>query len=201
MPMGSAGRFFPDVRRCEASGAAGPQDADEFMKIRTYILGGIALGILIGWGWPLHLLALRESPNGRWVLAKVVCPGDAFVLGYTHSVIQKPVRDFYMIDEHYQIIQNKTIFPGTGFGLPSEAHGDETYTLLSDGSECISGMQRRIPSLLLRVERAYNNTFTFKEAQSLNLSQILGDGLMEIRIHCSNPIQYTLQVLNSYGER
>jgi hypothetical protein len=73
--------------------------------------------------------------------------------------------------------------------------------LLSDGSECISGMQRPIPSLLLRVERAYNNTFTFKEAQSLNLSQILGDGLMEMRVHRSNPIQYTLHVLNSYGER
>jgi hypothetical protein len=178
-----------------------PQDADEFMKIRFFILGGIALALLIGWGWPLHMLGLRETPNGRWIFAKVVYPGDTFGLGYTHSVKHKPVWDFYVIDERYQIIQNKTIFPGSGFGLPSEAQGEETYALLSDGSECISGMQRRIPSLVLRVESTYNNTFTFKEAQSLNLSQILGDGLMEMRIHRSNPIQYTLHVLNSYGER
>ena len=171
------------------------------MKLRISILGGIALALLIGWGWPLHLLGLREAQTGRWVFAKAVHPGDTFGLGYTHSVKHKPVWDFYMIDEHYQIIQNKTIFPGSGFGLPSEALSNETYALLSDGSECISGMQRRIPSLLLRVERAYNNTFTFKEALSLNLSQIFGDGLMEMRIHRSNPIQYTLQILNSCGER
>lgn len=171
------------------------------MKIRIFILGGIALALLIGWGWPLHLLGLREAQTGRWVFAQMVYPGDTFGLGYTHSVKHKPVWDFYSIDAHYQIIQNKTIFPGSGFGLPSETHGDETHAVLSDGNECISGMQRRIPSLLLRVERAYDNTFTFKETQSLNLSQILGDGLMEMRIHRSNPIQYTLQVLNSYGER
>jgi hypothetical protein len=170
------------------------------MKIRIFILGGIALALLIAWGWPLHMLGLREAQTGRWVFARAVSPGDTFALGYTHSVKHKPVWDFYVIDEHYQIVQDKTVFPGSGFGLPSEAHGDEIYALLSDGSECISGMQRRIPSLLLRVERAYNNTFTFKEAVSLNLSQILGDGLMDMRIHPFNPIQYTLHVLNSYGE-
>jgi hypothetical protein len=171
------------------------------MKIRIFILAGIALSLLVGWGWPLHLLGLREAQTGHWVFAKAVHPGDTFGLGYTHSVKHKPVWDFYIINEHYQIIQNKTVFPGSGFGLPSEAQGEETYALLSDGSECISGMQRLIPSLLLRVERTYNNTFTFKEALSLNLSQILGDGLMDMRIHRSNPIQYTLHVLNSYGER
>jgi hypothetical protein len=171
------------------------------MKIRIFILGGIALALLIGWGWPLHMLGLREAQTGRWVFARAVSPGDTFALGYTHSVKHKPVWDFYVIDEHYQIVQDKTVFPGSGFGLPSETHGDETYALLSDGSECISGMQRRIPFLLLRVERAYNNTFTFKKALSLNLPQILGDGLMDMRIHPSNPIQYTLHVLNSYGEQ
>ena len=170
------------------------------MKIRLPILGGIALALLIGWGWPLHVLGLQDTQHGHWVFAKAVYPGDTFALGYTHSVKHKPVSDFYVVDEHYQIIQNKTVFPGSGFGLPSEARGGETYAVLSDGSECISGMQRRIPSLVLRVESAYSNTFTFKEALPLNLSQILGDGLMDMRIHRSNPIQYTFHVLTSYGE-
>ena len=171
------------------------------MKIRFPILGGVTLALLIGWGWPVHVLGLREARTGRWVFSKAVCPGDTFVLDYTHSVKHKPVSDFYVIDEHYQIIQNKTVFPGSGFGLPSEARGSETYAVLSDGSECISGIARRIPSLVLRVERAYSNTFTFKEAPPLNLSQMLGDGLMDMRIRRSNPIQYTFHVLTSYGER
>ena len=125
----------------------------------------------------------------------------SFALGYTHSVKHKPVWDIYTVDEHYHIIEKKVIYPGSSFGLPSGAQRDEIHTLLADGNECISGMQRLIPFALLRIERAYNDIFIFREILTLNLSQILGDCVVDLRIHRSNPIQYTFQVLSSYGER
>ena len=169
------------------------------MKPKMLILGAVASALLLAWCWPLHVLALRDTRTGRWVFLRVVSPGDAFTLSYTHSVKRKPVRDFYIVGERFEIIQNKTIFPDSDYGLPSRAVGKETYTLLADGNGCISGMQRLIPSLLLRVERAYNNTFIFNETLTLNLSQKLGDCVVDMQIQNMNPIQYTFQVLKFHA--
>jgi hypothetical protein len=170
------------------------------MKLKAWILGAVASVLLVVWCWPLHVLALRDSRNSRWVFGRVVSPGDAFTLSYTHSVKRKPVRDFYIVGEHYEIIQNKTIFPDSDFGLPSGTVEKETYILLADGNGCISGMQRLIPSLLLRVERAYNNTFIFNETLTLDLSQKLGDCVVDMQILNINPLQYIFQFIKLHWE-
>ncbi|MEN6441820.1 MAG: DUF1850 domain-containing protein [Syntrophobacter sp.] len=173
---------------------------DFLMKPKALILGGIALALLVAWGWPLRILVLRDVRDGCRVFAHVVSPGDTFSLRYTHSVKQKPVWDFYRIDAHYRIMQTQTIFPDSDFGLPSLAVGTEIYTLLPDGNGCISGMRRLIPSLQLRVERAYNNILTFGEATSVNLSQKCGDSILEMRIQNMNLIQYAFRAMKFYGE-
>ena len=167
------------------------------MKARMLLCCTIASVLLIIWHWPLHVLVLRDTHDGRLVFGRVVSPGDEFSLSYTHSVKLKTVWDFYVVGEHHEIIQNKTVFPDSDFGLPSRAVGEEKYTLLPDGNGCISGMRRLIPSLLLRVERAYDNTFTFNKTVTLNLSLMLGDRLVDMRISDMNPFQYILQILRS----
>jgi hypothetical protein len=176
-------------------------NAEDLLRRKLPLLSLIALTLLLGWGWPLRVLGLRDDRSDRWIFARVVYPGNTFALGYTHSVMLKPVWDFYTVDEHYQIIQNKVVFPGSGFGLPSEARGDEIHTSLADGNECISGMRRLIPAVSVRVERAYNNTFTFGETLTIDLSQLLGDCVIDMRIHRSNPIRYTLQALGLFGDQ
>lgn len=150
--------------------------------------------------WPLRVLVLRDARGGCSVFARAVSPGDFFSLRYTHSVKQKPVWDFYMIDGRHRIIQTKTIFPDSDFGLPSLAGENETYTRLDDGNGCISGMQRLVPSLLLRVERAYNNVFTFNETTSVNLSEKRGDCILEMRIHVMTLARYAFHAMKLYGE-
>lgn len=164
------------------------------MKPKLLMCLAIASVLLIIWHWPLRVLVLCDTHSGCLVFCRAVSPGDEFSLSYTHSVKLKPVLDFYVVGEHYEIIQNKTIFPDSDYGLPSRAVGQETYTLLPDGNGCISGMRRLIPSLLLRVERAYDNTFTFNESMTLNLSRKLGDGIIDMHISDMNPFQYVFQV-------
>ena len=156
--------------------------------------------LVMMWYWPLHALVLRDTRGGSLVFGRLISPGDVFTLAYTHSVKRKTVRDFYVISERYEIVQNKTIFPDSDFGLPSRAVGQETYTLLPDGNGCISGMQRLIPSLLLRVERAYDNTFTFNETLMLNLSHNPGDCVIDMRISDMNLFQYLLQIAGACGK-
>jgi hypothetical protein len=106
------------------------------------------------------------------------------------------VWDIYRIDEHYRIIQRETIFPGTGFGLPCQTDDGETYTLRSDGNGHISNMQRLIePGLLLRIEQAYDNVFTFNESGNLNLSQTIGDGVVNLSIRHLSPLQWAVGIM------
>jgi len=165
------------------------------------LIGCLAALVLAAGGlWPLHVLGFRDLPGGRWRVTKVVAPGDAFALGYTHSVKQRPVWDYYTVDTGFRIIQTKTVFPGTGFGLPSEVGPGETHTLLPDGSDCIDGMHRPVPQLALRVERAYRNTLVFGDAAPIDLSDLAGDGVLDMRIHRSTPIQLTIHFLSAYGD-
>lgn len=156
--------------------------------------------MLLAAGWPLHVLVLKDNLGGCPAFARVVSSGDSFSLRYTHSVKRKPVWDFYVIDAHHRIIQTKTVFPDSDFGLPSLAVGSETYTLLDDGNGCISGMQRLIPSLQLRVERAYENTLTFNGTLGIDLPQKCGDCILTMRIQAMNLIQYVFQAIKFCGE-
>lgn len=182
------------------SGVAVQRALTDFMKMKLFVAGGVILLLLLACEWPLHVLALKNARDGRWVFARVVSPGDVFTLSYIHSVKRKEVKDFYVIDQEYEIIQNKTVFPDSDFGLPSRAVGTETYTLQPDGNGCISGMHRLIPSLLLRVEKAYDNTLTINETPPINLSQRLGNCVVELRVHSMNPIRYAFQATMLYGE-
>ena len=165
-----------------------------------FIAAGILLTVVAAACPTLHVLVLQDSHSGRTVFVRTVSPGDSFTLHYTHSVKHKPVWDFYVIDEHYKIMQHKTIFPDSDYGLPSHATGGETYTLLADGNGCISGMRRVIPSLMLRVERIYDNVFTFDETVTVNLSQELGDSVVDLRVHRIGPLPYAVQWIRMYGE-
>jgi hypothetical protein len=170
------------------------------MKHKILICLAMALLLSVVWCWPLHVLVLCDTRDGRLVFGRIVSPGDVFTLSYTHSVKLKPVWDFYTIGEHYEIMQNKTIFPDSDYGLPSRAVGTETYTLLPDGNGCISGMRRLIPSLLLRVERAYNNTFTFNDRLTLDLPRKAGDCVIDMHMTRVSLFQYAFEVFKSYGK-
>lgn len=165
------------------------------MKPIALLSCGIATLFLLAHVWPLHVLTLRDIYSDSCVFARAVSPGDRFSLSYTHSVKWKRVLDFYVVGEYYEIVQYKTVFPGSDFGLPSAATGQESYTSLHDGNNCISGMRQKIPSLLLRIEPLYDNILTFKENSELNLSRSLGDCVLEMRIQNMSPLFYAYLVL------
>ncbi len=167
---------------------------------RVWIAAGIGLLLLLSLGWPFHVLALRDARSGHQIFIHPVSPGDTFTLCYTHSVKHKPVWDFYVVGDHYEIVQSKTVFPDSDYGLPSHAVGNEKYTLLPDGYGSISGMHRSIPYLQLRIERAYDNTLTFNNTLTLNLAQKLGDCVVDMRIRNTSPLLCVFQAMNLYGE-
>jgi len=136
------------------------------------------------------VLGLQKTQSREWIFCKIVRPGDMFTTRYTHSVKNRPVWESYTIDAQYRMILNETVYPGTGYGLPVYAGGDEKFSLRPDGFSCISNMHRHIPSLLLRVEPQYNNIFSFNKIHTLNLSKILGNGVVDMRVHQSNIVRY-----------
>ncbi len=161
------------------------------VKSKTFVIALIILVVLCClWFYPVYVLGLQNAKDETWIYSKIVDPGDVFSTRYTHSVKHRPVWDIYFIDKDYRMILEETIFPGYGYGLPYLTNGNEQFTEKDDGNYSISNIKRHIPSLFIRVGRPYNNTFTFKEESPINLSALIGDGLVDMRVHKLNVLRY-----------
>lgn len=164
------------------------------MKIKTIIIFSAVVSVLVGLClYPVHVLGIQNTKDGRWIFFKIIHPGEAFSTRYTHSVFERPVWDIYRIDARYRMMLEETIFPSHGYGLPFRTNRNEKFKIREDGNYSISNINRHIPSLYLRVQHQYGNVFTFSERISLDLSSILGDALVEMRIHKLKLIKYLLQ--------
>ena len=73
--------------------------------------------------------------------------GDAFSIGFLHSVNKSPVTDFYEIrkDGIYVV---KTVYYGFGAGVQTELEEGQTLSYGDDGSMIITGFNKRIDNLI-----------------------------------------------------
>lgn len=150
------------------------------------------------WFYPVYVLGLQNMKDGTWIFCEAVHPGDVFYTRYTHSVKHRPVWDIYFIDNDYRMILEETVFPGYGYGLPYMTKGNQIFTEREDGNYSISNINRHIPSLSIRVGRPYDNIFTFKEEPPINLSSLIGDGLVDMRVHSLNMPKYIYKEIISW---
>ena len=88
------------------------------------------------------------------------------------------------------MILEETVFPAYGYGLPFATAKGQVFRVREDGNFSISNIKRPIPSLHLRVQRQYGNILTFNGKTTLNLSSSVGNGVIEVKIHEFNRIQY-----------
>jgi len=161
------------------------------VKRKVFISSAVICLALAGlWLYPVHVLSLKNMEDGSWIFYERIRPGDTFSTRYTHSVKHRPVWDVYYIDGDYRMMLEETIFPGYGYGLPYLTNGDEKFSQREDGNYSISNIKRHIPSLFLRVERPYDNTFTFGKRHGINLSALMGDGLVEMRVITVSALTY-----------
>lgn len=170
--------------------------------MKKYFSAAVVLIFLIGlWIWPLSCLGLRDTKSDRWIWRTVVHPGDTFHIGYTHSVYQRPLWDSYSIDPRYRMILEETVFPASGYGLPFAAVRSQVFRIREDGNYSIGNIKKPIPHLMLRVQRQYGNFLTFNDKTILNLSSLVGDGVIEVKIHASNRLQYASQEIWQWLEK
>jgi hypothetical protein len=169
------------------------------MKRRRLVLGAILLAAAAAAVlriWPVHALVLEETRTGRLLFVQRVRPGDGWVTRYTHSVKNKPVWEYFRIDDQYRMVLFKTVFPGSGYGLPCSVAGEENFEIREDGMHVISGMRRIIPRLMLTVAPEYDNVFRYGQDQPLPLSRRIGSGVVDVRIRRTNALNYATQELH-----
>lgn len=76
---------------------------------------------------------------------------NGFIISYTHSVNKGRVRDYYEYSEKNGLELVKTIFVSYGAGIPEPYETDgAVFKLLPEGYE-ISGLNRKVPVLLMAV--------------------------------------------------
>jgi len=150
------------------------------MKWKIPITLAAALAAAVGL-IPLHVLEVDAIKEEKPVLVRAVRAGDEFSLGYVHSVELSPVRDYFRIDESYRIVLCDTTFQSLNTGLPSTIAGDER--LIREGDHFrISGMNRSLPFIELRVQERTDNTLIVGGVESFKLHTLTGGTLLRISV-------------------
>jgi hypothetical protein len=147
-------------------------------KIPVIVAGAliVALGFI-----PLPVLQM-DLPEGKGtVLARTVRPGEQFSLGYIHSVELSPVWDHFRIDDSCRIILYETTFHSLNTGLPSTLGTGEKLVREGDRFR-ISGMNRGLPWVDLRVHEGNDNTLILAGEAPVKLYTLVGNSVIRIQI-------------------
>ncbi len=140
---------------------------------------------------PVYTLELRSFSDNELIFNRIVQPGDKFTLKYTHSVSLTPVWEIFIIDDNYHIILIETDFLDHGAGLPYTAFNEQVF-LNEDGKFKIKNMHRIIPTpIYYRIGAVRENIFYFKDKE-INLSSLLGDKLLTVRVCKTNLFNHFL---------
>ncbi len=138
------------------------------------LAGGAAL-------YPLHALVIDNYRAGKPVFARLVSPGETFLLGFMHSVEHCPVHDRLQIGADYGMLVVETEFATSRTGLPYAAFGDEVYHREADRFR-ITNMNRPVAEIFQWVNRHYDNTLQFGDGAPIRLDSLAGDTLLRLRI-------------------
>ena len=138
------------------------------------------LPLLVFWlFFPIHTLSLTELSTHSIVIHSPITPGDTFKTVYIHSLELTPVWEYFQIDTDYEIVLTDTLYESTGAGLPIPIQGQDKF--VKQGKQFhIFDIQRRLPSIVLRVNSAYNNRIILNDALTFNLSERLGNTVVRI---------------------
>jgi len=138
---------------------------------------------------PVYTLELRPFSDDELIFKQKVQPGDEFILKYTHSVALTPVWEIFIINEDYQIVLIETDFLDHGSGLPYTTFENEIF-VEEEGRFKIKNMHRIIPTpFYYRIGAIRENIFYFKD-EEINLSSLVGDGLLTLEIDRNNLFSY-----------
>lgn len=138
---------------------------------------------------PVYTLELKSFSDGELYFMQKVQPGDKFILKYTHSVALTPVWEIFIIDKDYQIVLIETDFLDHGAGLPYTTFDEEIF-VEEEGRFKIKNMHRIMPNpIYYRIGAIRENIFYFEDKE-INLSSLVGDGLLTLEIERNNLFSY-----------
>ncbi len=129
---------------------------------------------------PIHSLSVTDLSTGDTLLYAPISPGDTLKTVYIHSLELTPVWEYFRIDAEYGIVLTDTLYESSGAGLPIPIAGQDSFTKEGDQFH-IFDIQQRLPSIVLRVNAAYENRLIVNDTLTFNLSETPGDGV--VRIH------------------
>lgn len=117
-----------------------------------------------------YLLVLENS-EGKNLYTVPMSDGGEFAIRFIHSVAKSPVTDYFILKEG-KVVLDKTIYHDFGAGLPHKPEkGQEMKS--ENGELSITGFNREIPELSLRVGRVADHTLLIFGKEGSNVTPIV----------------------------
>lgn len=150
------------------------------------MLSTILPSLILWLFFPIHALSVTELATDARIIHAPITPGDTFKTVYIHSLELTPVWEYFQIDADYDILLTDTLYESTGAGLPIPIQGRDKF--IKQGNQFhIYDIQRRLPSIVLRVNAAYDNRIILNDTLAYNLSERLGNTVVRIETTKESP--------------
>lgn len=121
------------------------------------------------------VLIVEEQKTGD---RRMFYPADGqFELGYTHSVLLTPVDEFFSINEHNDLILQKTIYESFGVGLPYEQLEDASFEIVE--GKFILYLDRKFDTLNMVISPIPKHTITVNGETSY-ITELFSEETIEV---------------------
>ena len=127
-------------------------------KLIILLLLSLLLFITIIPIFPRLVLESVKDNNNKYIFNLIK---KEFIISYTHSVNKGRVSDYYIIDENYNIILDKTTFVSYGAGI-AEPENNENIIIKDDNIE-INNINRVIKDFYLFVGIIAEHSITIND--------------------------------------
>jgi len=132
----------------------------------TIGLSILAVAALAAWAfWPASYLEIRLGQDGPVVKSLPISAGERIVYTYRHSVQLRPVVEILEAAPNGHLVVRETVYDMFGVGLPSDLPDGELTLDSVNGKFRITGMNRDIPVLLVRVAFTAEQTLEVRGEQ------------------------------------
>jgi len=125
---------------------------------------------------PARILVMEDRDTGRKWEYKL--PGNAFSLGYVHSVMKTAAEEYFKAGKDGRIVLTETVYQSYGVGLPFLP--EEGELTVRDGLFILK-MHREFPEISMVISPLARHYLRIGGTK-LNLSEILGDKSAKIKL-------------------
>jgi hypothetical protein len=139
---------------------------------KNYLLIILIIILILFYIIDIPVLTLKHFQTDNILYSFPISEEDEFTVKWMHSVELTPWEEIFRIDDHHDMILDRTRFKQFGAGVPDQARGEVNY---KDGYIVFNDINQTIALIPYGISTFAEHTLIFKD-EAIKLYQLVPDG-------------------------